>query len=140
VICRPPPTKVEASKTEPDKNTYLRLNNQHGADPNYNYGTHFRFQGHELGSPGYITRVNLDADAAHRVTLLATTDVNGVTLPRFDGSTWDPFAQRLLFTPELGPSRGVWQSTTDVKAQVKDISAALGWGGYEGIQTTRPAS
>lgn len=131
----PTPThKVEASKTEPDKNTYLRLNNQHGADPNYNYGTRFLFQGHELGSPGYITRINLDADAAHRVTLLATTDVNGLALPRFDGSTWDPFAQKLLFTAELGPSGGVWQSTTDVNAQVKDISAALGRGGYEGIQ------
>jgi uncharacterized protein DUF839 len=126
--------KVEASKTEPDKNTYLRLNNQHGADPNYNYGTHFLFQGHELGSPGYITRINLDADAAHRVTLLATTDVNNVALPRFDGSTWDPWVQRLLFTAELGPAGGVWQSTTDVNAQVRDISAALGRGGYEGIQ------
>src|SRR5258708_4895127 len=27
--------KVEATKTEPDKNTYLVLTNQHGADPNY---------------------------------------------------------------------------------------------------------
>lgn len=126
--------KVEATKTEPDKNTYLRLNNQHGADPAYNYGTHFVFQGHEGGSPGYLTRINLDADAAHRVTLLATTDVNNVPLPRFDGSTWDPWAQRLLFTAELGNAGGVWQSTTDVNAQVQDISAALGRGGYEGIQ------
>ncbi len=70
--------KVEASKTEPDKNTYLILQNQHGADPHYDYGTHFLFQGHELGAggKGYITRINLDADGAHRVTLLATTDVN----------------------------------------------------------------
>jgi len=43
-------------------------------------------------------------------------------------------AQRLLFTAEKGSSGGVWQSTTDVNAQVKDISAALGRGGYEGIQ------
>jgi hypothetical protein len=126
--------KVEATKTEPDKNTYLRLTNQHGADANYNYGTHFLFQGHE-GGPGYLTRINLDADAAHRVTLLATTDVNNAALPaRIDGSTWDPFAQKLLFTAENGPNGGVWQSTTDVNAQVKDISSALGRGGYEGIQ------
>ena len=46
---------VEANKTEPDKNTYLRLDGQHGADPDYDYGTHFLFQGHEGGSPGYIT-------------------------------------------------------------------------------------
>jgi hypothetical protein len=30
--------KVEATKTEPDKNTYLILQNQHGADPNYTTG------------------------------------------------------------------------------------------------------
>ncbi|HEY6424035.1 MAG TPA: hypothetical protein VIY28_12465 [Pseudonocardiaceae bacterium] len=126
--------KVEASKTEPDKNTYLRLRNQHGADPAYNYGTHFLYQGHELGSPGYLTRINLDADAAHRVTLLATTDVAGTALPNFDGSTWDPWAQRLLFTAELGAKGGVWQATPDINAQVQDISTALGRGGYEGVQ------
>jgi hypothetical protein len=32
---------VEASKTEPDKNTYLQLKGLHGADPAYDYGTHF---------------------------------------------------------------------------------------------------
>src|SRR5213075_2431450 len=68
---------AEASKTEPDKNTYLVLDDQIGADPAYDYGYHFLFQGHEAGPTGVITRVNLDADTAHRVTLLATTDVNG---------------------------------------------------------------
>ena len=62
---------VEANKTEPDKNTYLRLDGQHGADPNYDYGTHFLFQGHEGGSPGYITRVNLDADGDRRGRFVA---------------------------------------------------------------------
>ena len=38
---------VEASKTEPDKNTYLVLDRQEGPDPNYDYGRHFLFQGHE---------------------------------------------------------------------------------------------
>jgi hypothetical protein len=126
--------KVEAQKTEPDKNTYLVLRGQKGADPNYNYGTHFLFQGHEAGVGGYITRINLDADAAHRVTLMATTDTAGKALPTFDGSTWDPWARRLLFTAELGPNGGVWQSTLDVPAQAEDISSALGRGGYEGIQ------
>ncbi|WP_239380072.1 alkaline phosphatase PhoX [Frankia sp. CIT1] len=125
---------VEASKTEPDKNTYLRLTGQHGADPSYDYGTHFLFQGHEGGKPGYITRVNLDADAAHRVTLLATTDVAGKALPDFDGSTWDPWAQRLLFTAEAGANGGVWQATPDIASKVEDISTVLGRGGYEGIQ------
>jgi hypothetical protein len=124
--------KIEASKTEPDKNTYLVLPGQKGADPSYDYGTHFLFQGHEGGAKGYITRVNLDADAAHRVTLLATTTTDGAALPNFDGSTWDPWARRLLFTAELGNSGGVWASTLDGKAE--DISAATGRGGYEGIQ------
>src|SRR5262245_19971588 len=61
-----PPHKVEATKTEPDKNTYLVLQGLHGSDPFYNYGKHFLFQGHENGvnGQGIITRINLDADAA----------------------------------------------------------------------------
>ena len=46
-------TTNEAHKTEPDKNTYLVLRGQPGADPDYDYGTHFLFQGHETGPPGY---------------------------------------------------------------------------------------
>ena len=41
--------QTEASKTEPDKNTYLVLEDQKGPDAGYNYGTHFLFQGHEDG-------------------------------------------------------------------------------------------
>ena len=41
--------RVEASKTEPDKNTYLVLAGPEGADAGYDYGTHFLFQGHEGG-------------------------------------------------------------------------------------------
>src|SRR5262252_7622493 len=96
-----PTTNTEAQKTEPDKNTYLVFKNGlSGADPSYGYGDHFLFQGHELGAPGYITRINLDADAAHRVTVLATQDTAGHTIADIDGSTWDPWAQRLLFTTE----------------------------------------
>src|SRR5262249_25702578 len=72
---------IEASKTEPDKNTYLVMPGLKGADPAYRYGRHFLFQGHETGTTGYLTRVNLDADAAHRVTLMATTDVAGNPRP-----------------------------------------------------------
>ncbi|HEY5144667.1 MAG TPA: hypothetical protein VII98_14305 [Solirubrobacteraceae bacterium] len=129
------PTGQEANKTEPDKNTYLRLYGQTGGDPNYDYGSHFLFQGHETGSPGYITRINLDADAAHRVTLLATTEQNGTTpLPNIDGSTWDPWAKRLLFTSESLTTGGVWQATTDVPSTVVNLQGILGVGGYEGIQ------
>ena len=134
-----PGSMKEAQKTEPDKNTYLVLWNQKGADPHYNYGTHFLFQGHELGakvdgvSHSYITRINLDADTAHRVTLMATKDTQGNPIAPIDGSTWDPFAQRLLFTTEnvSGPT---YAATLSVPSQVEDVSGALGRGGYEGIQ------
>jgi hypothetical protein len=131
-----PGSNVEASKTEPDKNTYLVLRGQRGADPAYAYGTHFLFQGHEagVGGQGAITRINLDADDAHRVTLMATKDVDGAPLPTFDGSTWYPWAKRLLFTAERGNAGGVWQATLDVPSAVEDVSGALGRGGYEGIQ------
>jgi len=129
------PTGQEANKTEPDKNTYLHLYGQTGADPNYDYGSHFLFQGHETGSPGYITRINLDADAAHRVTLLATTEQDGKTaLPNIDGSTWDPWAKRLLFTSESVSTGGVWQATSSVPSTVVNLQGILGIGGYEGIQ------
>jgi hypothetical protein len=126
---------AEASKTEPDKNTYLRLSDQRGADPNYNYGRNFVFQGHEGAKAGYITRVNLDADPAHRVTLLATTLADGTTpVPPIDGSTWDPWAKRLLFTAENGNKGAVLQATPNIGSTVEDISFALGRAGYEGIQ------
>jgi hypothetical protein len=133
---------VEATKTEPDKNTYLVLCGQHGFDPGYDYGTHFLFQGHELGiadpntglGMGYITRVNLDADGAHRVTLMASQDVNGNPIPVIDGSTFDPWADRLLFTCESGTAGGVWQATVDYPSTVVDLAPIFGKGGYEGIQ------
>jgi hypothetical protein len=124
----------EAKKTEPDKNTYLVFKKGlAGADPNYDYGTHFLFQGHESGSPGYITRINLDADPAHRVTVIATTDANGAPLADIDGSTWDPWAQRLLFTSE-NQNAATYAATPGFPSTVTDISGALGRGGYEGIQ------
>jgi hypothetical protein len=133
-------SSVEAHKTEPDKNTYLVLRHQKGADPHYDYGTHFLFQGHESGpgtfpnQQGYVTRINLDADVGHRVTLLASKDVEGKPLPVFDGSTWYPWAQRLLLTAELGNLGGVWQATLEVPSRVEDISGVFGRAGYEGIQ------
>ena len=135
-------TPTEAHKTEPDKNTYLVLKGQKGPDAGYDYGTHFLFQGHESGTPGYVTRVNLDADAPHRVTLMATKDSSGKALPDFDGSSWDPFAKKLLFTAEAGCSGGVWQGdpTFSADGALDDISGALGRGGFEGVQTASDGS
>src|SRR5262249_16186052 len=98
-----PASPTEAHKTTPAKKTYLLCRHGlDGADASYEYGPHFLFQGHEggVGGAGYITRINLDADAAHRVTLLATTDAGGQPIATIDGSTWDPWARRLLFTTE----------------------------------------
>ena len=124
---------IEASKTEPDKNTYLVLYGQTGPDASYDYGTHFLFQGHESGTPGAVTRINLDADGAHKVTVMAATDSAGAPLADIDGSTWDPFAQRLVFTTEnsSGPE---YQATLTYPSAVEDISGAIGRGGYEGVQ------
>jgi len=131
---------TEAIKTEPDKNTYLVLKNAAGADPQYDYGTHFLFQGHENAaknaagaSLGLLTRVNLDADAAHRVTLMATQDSAGNPLATIDGSTWDPFAQRILLTTESA-TKPTYAATATFPSTVEDVSGALGRGGYEGIQ------
>ncbi len=128
--------KVEATKTEPDKNTYLILDGQHGADANYNYGTHFLFQGHEVGvnGQGIITRINLDADGAHRVTLLAEKEQNGDPLMTIDGSTWYPFSRKLLFSVEAGASGGIYQATPDFPSVVENLFGVMGRGGYEGMQ------
>ena len=134
VMIPTPTLTLEAHKTEPDKNTYLVFKKSlTGADQSYNYGTHFLFQGHESGSPGYITRINLDADAAHRLTVLATTDTTGANIATIDGSTWDPWAERLLFTTE-SPNAPTYSATPGFPSTVKDVSPALGRGGYEGIQ------
>jgi hypothetical protein len=131
---------TEAQKTEPDKNTYLEFKRGlSGPDHSYDYGTHFLYQGHEGGATvagqkqGLITRINLDADARHRVTLMATKDESGAPISTIDGSTWDPFAHRLLFTTE-NPSAPTYAATADFPSTVEDVSGALGRGGYEGIQ------
>jgi hypothetical protein len=134
-------SNVEAQKTEPDKNTYLVLDDQHGADPAYDYGQHFVYQGHEAGAngAGVITRINLDADAKHKVTALATTEADGTTpLPVIDGSTWYPFSEHLLFSQEgNGTSTGgIWQATSDFPSTVDPLSGIFGRGGFEGIQAT----
>ena len=130
----------EAQKTEPDKNTYLVFpRSLSGADPNYDYGTHFLYQGHEAAATvngqrqGLITRINLDADAAHRVTLLATQDADGAPLATIDGSTWDPWAGNLIFTTESAGAP-TYAATAAYPSAVEDVSGALGRGGYEGIQ------
>ena len=69
----------------------------------------------------------IDADAAHRVTLLGSSGgANSI-----DGSTWNPFTRRLLFTSE--GTGGVFDATPDYPSTVGKVDA-LGYGGYEGVQ------
>jgi hypothetical protein len=132
---------LEATKTEPDKNTYLVLDRAAGPRKGYNYGTHFLFQGHENGPTdadgvqyGLLTRVNLDADKAHRVTLMADTDTDGKPLPLIDGSSWDPFARVLLLTCESSAKGGVWAATVDFPSKVMNLTRFFGTAAYEGVQ------
>jgi Bacterial protein of unknown function (DUF839) len=67
------------------------------------------------------------------VTVLATADSTGAPIADIDGSTWDPWAQRLLFTTE-NSSAPTYAATTGYPSTVADVSGALGRGGYEGIQ------
>ena len=135
-----PGHNVEATKTEPDKNTYLVVKGQHGADPKYDYGTHFLYQGHELGTAGGALhhahqprrRRGAPRDEARR-----DRGRRQDPLPVIDGSTWDPFAQRLLFTTEGGASGGVVEATLDYPSKVSNLWGVLGQGGFEGIQNDK---
>src|SRR4030095_4015667 len=129
----------DGSRTEPDENTYLILDhNPGGPTPDYDYGRHFLFQGHENGDDlAHVTRVNLDvADPDHRFTLLTPVDENGLTgFNSIDGSTWDPFSRTLLFAEnggviEMGAD---FDPNIGAGADLRTLYGSLGRGGYEGI-------
>src|SRR4029450_4298607 len=107
----------DRSRTEPDENTYLILDhNPGGPTPDYDYGRHFLFQGHEnSGNLAHVTRINLDvASPDHRITLLTPVDANGLThFNSIDGSTWDPSSGTLLFAQEAGTIGGVIEMGAD---------------------------
>ena len=103
---------VEATKTEPDKNTYLVLDRRHRPGQGLQLrhalplpGPRGRPARRERHPRGSLTRINLDANLKHRVTLMADADVSGKPLPLIDGSAWDPFAKVLLLTSETGTTR-----------------------------------
>src|SRR4029453_14160676 len=133
----------DGSRTEPDENMYLILDhNPGGPTPDYEYGRHFLFQGHEnSGDLAHVTRINLDgADPDHRVTLLTPVDDTGFThFNSIDGSTWDPFTRTLLFAQEAGANGGViemgsdFDPNTGAGADLQTLYGSLGRGGYEGI-------
>jgi hypothetical protein len=133
----------DGTNTEPDENTYLILDhNPGGPTPDYDYGRHFLFQGHEnSGNLAYVTRINLDvASPDHRITLLTPVDATGLSnFNSIDGSTWDPFTGTMLFTQEAGANGGViemgsdFDPNTGAGAGLRTLYGSLGRGGYEGI-------
>jgi len=136
---------VEAQKTEPDKNTYLVLRNQKGADREYDYGTHFLFQGHELAvtvagaKQGYITRTQ------PRRRHDAPRDAHGdPTTPRAiqsRPSTARPGTRSrnaLLFTTE-STSAPTYAATVTFPSEVEDVSGALAGAATRASRTTRAA-
>ena len=133
----------QPTKTEPDINTYLSSTfNLGGPAAGFDYGRRYLFQGHENSTGNaYVTRINLDLPAgdAKRITLLTPPDNTGKTnLTRVDGSTYDPFNRRMLFTQEgSGTSGGVVQVPVEYAAGYQDATTlygSIGRGGYEGIR------
>jgi len=133
----------DGTRTEPDENTYLILDhNPGGPTPDYDYGRHFLFQGHEnSGDLAYVTRINLDvASPDHRITLLTPVDAGGLThFNSIDGSTWNPFSETMLFTQEAGTTGGVIEMGSDFDpntgggAGLRTLYGSVGQGGFEGI-------
>ena len=132
------------TNTSPDQNTYVELSvNPGGPTTGYDYGRDFLYQGHEIGDGfSHITRINLDvSDPAHRVTLLTPVDpITGKTgFNKIDGSTFNPFTQKLLFTEEPGDkltgngSGRVIEVSLNWPAGIQTLEAFLGLGGFEGI-------
>src|SRR5882672_2205635 len=134
-----PPKPVEATKTEPDENTYLVFpRDPGGPTPGYHYGHHFLFQSHEGGGTdgSYVTRINLDVkNPAHRITLLTPVGDDGLThINALDGSTYDPFTRTLLYTQETGfPKGGVIEITAAWPPVLKRLDGEFGSAAYEGI-------
>ena len=132
------------TNTSPDQNIYVELSaNPGGPTTGYDYGRDFLYQGHEIGDGfSHITRINLDvSDPAHRVTLLTPIDpITGKTgFNKIDGSTFNPFTQKLLFTEEPGDkltgngSGRVIEVSLNWPAGIQTLEAFLGLGGFEGI-------
>jgi hypothetical protein len=133
------------TRTEPDQNTYLTIpGDVGGPTAGYDYGHHFLIQGHENGSnKAYLTRINLDvSDPAHRITLISAPGGNNpldqTGLSSVDGSAYDPFNGKLLFSSEAGNTGRIvatplkWGAGTDIPA-VTTLDGSMGRGGYEGI-------
>ena len=133
--CRPPGHNVEASKSEPDKNTYLVLHRPGRPRPELRLRPALHLPGPRARHRATSRAINLDADDAHRITLWATEDSQRRIRCRPSTARRGTRGRSASsFTAENGANGGVWQSTLDFPPLVEEISGILGRGGYEGIQ------
>ena len=109
-------SNVEATKTEPDKNTYLVLRRPEGRRPRLRLRdstscSRATSWGRPVSSPG-STSTQTPPIAS---PCSPTSEDDATPLPVFDGSTWYPWAERLLFSQEGNGSTtgGIWQATPD---------------------------
>jgi collagen triple helix repeat protein len=136
--------RPQRTRTEPDINTYLVSDhNLGGPQAGFDYGRHYLFQGHENATDNaYVTRINLDVPRgdAHRITLLTPVNgANATNLTRVDGSVYDPFAKKMLFSQEGNATTtgGIFQVPVEYSPGFQDpatLQGSLGRGGTEGMR------
>ncbi len=128
---------VEATKSEPDKNTYLVDQGPARRRPEVRLrhalplpGTRARHRQRRLHHPHQPRRRR----GPPRHEAGGDRGRWQSPIPEIDGSTWDPFAQRLLFSTEGGDEGGLTEATLDFPSKVSKLWGVVGQGGYEGIQ------
>ena len=132
-----PTTPTEAHKTEPDKNTYLVFKHGlPGADPHYDYGTHFLFQGHEGARRRPATSRGSTSTPTPTTASRCWRRTTSTGANRSRRSTARPGTRGPsgCCSPPRTPSAPTYAATPGYPSTVTDVSGALGRGGYEGIQ------
>ena len=125
------------TKTEPDKNTYLVFKHGlHGADPNYDYGTHFLFQGHEASACASGLHHAHQPRRRRCAPRDAAGDQGRERRPDRDDRRLDlgPVRPAAALHDGERRRRRRYAATPGYPSTVEDVSGALGRGGYEGIQ------
>ena len=81
-----------------------------------------------------MTRINLDADTAHRISLLGAQDSDGRTLPDFDGVTWGSVGEAAPVHGRRERQRRRVVRRPEPPGHDRKPHRSLGQGGDEGIQ------
>jgi hypothetical protein len=103
-----PGHNVEATKTEPDKNTYLILSGQHGPDPAYDYGTHYTPPPLRLIAQGRDDSATIDSAlgsiAGNGFQNDGDNEITGIHI-----SDGDPTVDGILGAKQPRPFRAGWR-------------------------------